>query len=53
MGAAAFSAFICKMFRQHRLSMNVITYLDDAFIQTQTKQDMYKVLDTNHQILLK
>ena len=35
------------------LSKNVITHLDDVFLQSQTKREMFKVLDKNHRILLK
>ena len=51
MGPAAFSANLSKVFRPLILSRKIITYLDKAFIQSQTKQKMFKVLDTYHQIL--
>ena len=52
-GPAAFSAFMRKAFRPLILSKNVITYLDDIFMQSQTKHEMFKVLDKYHQKLLK
>ena len=33
------------------LSKNAITYLDDIFMQSQTKDEMFKVLEKYHQIL--
>ena len=42
---ASLSALMIKIFRPLILSKNVITYLDDVFIQPQTKQEMFKVLD--------
>ena len=42
-----------KIFRSLILSKNVITYQDDIAIQSQTKHEMFKILDQNHQILLK
>ena len=42
-----------KAFRPLILSKNVITYLDDIFMQSQTKHEMFKVLDKYHQKLLK
>ena len=33
--------------------MNIITYLDNVFIQSQTKHEMFKILFKYHQILLK
>ena len=36
------------------LSKNVITYLDDVFMQSQTKKnEMFNVLEKYHQILLR
>ena len=50
---AAFSAFMSEVFRPLILSKNVITYLDDVFMQSQTKNEMFNVLEKYHQILLK
>ena len=41
-----------KIFRQLRLNKNAITYLDDVFMQSQTKDEMFTVLEKNLQILL-
>ena len=41
-----------KNFRRLILSKNVITYLDDVFLQSQTKHEMFKVLEKYLQILL-
>ena len=43
-GPAAFSAFISKIFRPLILNKKVITYLDDVFMQSQTKNEMFIVL---------
>ena len=50
-GPAAFSAFMSKIFRPLILKKNAITYLDDVFMQSQTKDEMFKVLEKYHQIL--
>ena len=50
---AAFSAFMSEVFRPLILSKNIITYLDDVFMQSQTKNEMFIVLEKYHQILLK
>ena len=42
-----------KIFRTLILSKIVITYLDDVFMQSQTKNEMFIVLDKYHQILLR
>ena len=47
-GPAAFSAFMSKIFRPLILKKNAITYLDDVFMQSQTKEEMFTVL---HKIL--
>ena len=52
-GPAAFSAIMSKIFRPLILSKNVITYLDDVFMQSQTKNEIFIVLDKYHQIVLK
>ena len=44
-GRAAFSAFMSKLFKHLILSKNVINYMDDFFIQSQTKHEVFKVLD--------
>ena len=54
MEPAAFSALMRKTFRPLTLSKNAITYLDDVFMQSQTKKhEMFNVLKKYHQILLK
>ena len=50
-GPAAFSAFMSKIFRPLILKKNAITYLDDVFMQSQTKEEMFNVLEQYHQIL--
>ena len=50
-GPAAFSAFMSKIFRPLLLKKNAITYLDDVFIQSQTKEEMFNVLEHYHKIL--
>ena len=52
-GPAAFSAFISKIFRPLILKKNAITYLDDVFMQSQTKDEMFMILEQFHQILKK
>ena len=42
---AAFSAFMSKIFRPLILKKNAITYLDDVFMQSQTKEEMFTVLE--------
>ena len=50
-GPAAFSAFMSKIFRPLILKKNAITYLDDVFMQSQTKDEMFTVLEKNHKKL--
>ena len=50
-GPAAFSAFMSKIFRPLILKKNAITYLDDVFMQSQTKEEMFKDLEHYHKIL--
>ena len=50
-GPAAFSAFISKTFRPLILKKHAITYLDDVFMQSQTKDEMFLILEQYHQIL--
>ena len=50
-GPAAFSAFMSKIFRPLILKKNAITYLDDVLMQSQTKEEMFNVLEQYHQIL--
>ena len=50
-GPAAFSAFMSKIFRPLTLKKNAITYLDDVFMQSQTKDEMFTVLEQYHKIL--
>ena len=40
-----------KIFRPLLLNKNAITYLDDVFMQSQTKYEMFTVLEKYHQIL--
>ena len=50
-GPAAFSAFMSKIFRPLILKKNAITYLDDFFMQSQTKDEMFIVLEQYHRIV--
>ena len=50
-GPAAFSAIIRKLFRPLILKKKAITYLDDVFMQSQTKDEIFIVLEQYHQIL--
>ena len=52
-GPAAISAFMSKMFRPLILRKNAITYLDDVFVQSQTKDEKFTVLEKYHQTLQK
>ena len=52
-GPAAFSAFMSKIFRPLILKTHAITYLDDVFMQSQTKDEMLIILEQYHQILKK
>ena len=47
---AAFSAFMSKLFRPLILKKNAITYLDDVFMQSKTKEEMFTVLEHYHKI---
>ena len=51
-GPAAFSAFMSKTFYPLLLSIKVITHSDDVFKQSQTKKEMFNVLQKYHRILL-
>ena len=51
-GPAAFSAFVSKIFRPLILNKNAITYSDDVFMQSQTKDEMFIILEKYHQTLL-
>ena len=42
-GPAAFSAFMSINFRPLILKKNAITYLDNVFMQSQTKDEMFTV----------
>ena len=44
-GPAAFSALMSKIFRQLILKKNAITYLDDVFMQSQTKEELFTDLE--------
>ena len=48
---AAFSAFMSKTFRPRILKKNAFTYLDDVFMRSQTKEEMFTVLEQYHKIL--
>ena len=55
-GPAAFLAFMSKIFRPLILKKNAITYLEDktqspVFMQSQTKEEMFIVLEHYHKIL--
>ena len=50
-GPAVFSAFLSKVFRPLILQQHAITYLDDVFMQSQTKDEKFKILEQYHQIL--
>ena len=50
-GPAAFSAFMSKIFTPLILKKNAITYLDDVFMQSQTKDQMFTVLEQYHKFL--
>ena len=48
---AAFSAFMSKNFRPRVLKKPAITYLDDVFMHSQTKDEWFIILEQYHQIL--
>ena len=50
-GPAVFSAFLSKVFRPLILQQHAITYIDDVFMQSQTKDEKFKILEQYHQIL--
>ena len=50
-GPAAFSASMSEIFRPLILKKSAITYLDDVFMQSQTKEEMFTVLEQYHKIL--
>ena len=50
-GPAAFSAFMNKIFRSFKLKKYAITYLDDVFMQSQTKDEIFIILEQYHRIL--
>ena len=50
-GPAAFSAFMSKIFRPLIIKKHAITYLDNVFKQSQTKDKMFIILEQYHQIL--
>ena len=45
------NSLMSKIFRPLILKKNAITYLDDVFMQSQTKEEMFNVLEHYHQIL--
>ena len=47
-GPAAFSAFMIKIFRPLKLNKNAITFVDDVFMQSQTKDEIIIVLEKYH-----
>ena len=44
-GPAAFSVFMSKLFRPLIIKKDAITYLDDVFMQSQTKDEMFIILE--------
>ena len=52
-GPAAFSDFMSKIFRPLILKKHAITYLDDVFMQSQTKDEMFTILEQYHKVLQK
>ena len=50
-GPTAFAAFMSNVFRPLILKKKAITYSDDVFMQSQTKKEMFAVLEKSHQIL--
>ena len=50
-GPAGLSVFMSKIFRPLLLKKNAITYLGDVFLQSQTKDEMFIILEQYHQIL--
>ena len=44
-------AFMSKIFRPVILKKHAITYLDDVFMQSPTKDEMFIILEQYHQIL--
>ena len=50
-GPAAVSAFMRNFFGPLILEKNAITYLDDVFMQSQTKEEMFTVLEHYSKIL--
>ena len=52
-GSAAFSAFVSKIFIPLILNKDAITYLDDVFLQSQTKDEMLAVLENTNKFYYK
>ena len=50
-GPSAFSAFMSEILRPLILKKNAITYLNDVFMQSQTKDEMFTFLEQHHKIL--
>ena len=50
-GPAVFSALMSKILRPFILKKHAITYLDDVSMQSQTKDEMFIILEQYHQIL--
>ena len=50
---SSLSSFYEKNLGQIILSKNIITYLDNVFMQSQTQQVTLKVIDKYHQTLLR
>ena len=50
-GPAVFSAFMSKIFRPLIVKKNAILYLDDVFMQSQTKEERFTFSEKYHQIL--
>ena len=47
-GPTPFSAFMSKFFRPLILKKKAITYLDDVFMQSQTKNERFAALEKFH-----
>ena len=50
-GPAAFSTFMSKIFGPLILKKHAITYLDDVFMQSKMKNEMFIILEQYHQII--
>ena len=50
-GPATFSVFMSKIFKPLILKKKAITYLDDVFMQSKTKDELLTVLEQYQQLL--